>query len=579
MATIVPQVPYNSVPQVGLADIATPEMNPRIPAAAFGGEVAQAASGFGKVAQGAGDEIFQRAIALKNLDNEAEAKQAASDYQIKVGELHANYSSLQGKDAVEGFKKYTKDISALRHQMRDGLSTGMAQKHFDSDSLSTMGRTIFNGAGHAATENKKYIAGASTARIESAQDEAFHDTSDAALENGKRVIDREVRGTQAHLAGWSPEKTDEAVKQAQSTLISKRIGGIARTDPFKAAKMLGDNKDNLTADDYLRVDNTVRSQGRAVGSVNIANEVYTAGKGSDTEAAKPLSVMEAEARAAAKKQDPNDPLLETHTVAALRGQYNQDLYAKKQEYWNNEQTIAGAIGKGVKNEQELRADPVVAAAIDALPKDKRLNIPARINSYNAARDKVANQEEFNLRLGQSNNDVEGFLGFDPYSSKTLNQQQMNQIAARQTKLKASQAQDPRVDRAMGWMRGSMGAQMEALGVFKRTTSNKDDYDHLTGTVQSALDLWQESHGKPPTNKEFLEQIAPQVLQQRNEPGMLWGTNKKPFFTQDIPKDFTEKTTADVVAKGGLEPTPEQIYKAYVRTQLMKLYPTKMKSSE
>lgn len=572
------QVPYSSVPQTGLADISTPEMNPRIPAAAFGGEVAQAASGLGKVTQGAGDEIFQRAIALKNLDNEAEAKQAASDYQIKVGELHANYSALQGKDAVEGFKKYTQDISALRHQMRDGLSTSMAQKHFDSDSLSTMGRTIFNGAGHAATENKKYIAGASAARVESAQDEAFHDTSDAALENGKRVINREVRDTQSHLAGWSPEKTDEVVKQQQSTLISKRIGGIARTDPFKAATMLGDYKDQLTADDFLRVDNTVRAQGRAIGSVNIANEIYTAGKGSDTEPTKSLSVMEAEARAAAKAKDPDDPLLETHTVAALRGQYNQDLYAKKQEYWQNEQTLAGAIAKGVKNEQDLRADPVVAAAIDALPKDKRLNIPARINSYNAARDKVANEEQFRTLMGQANNDVEGFLSVDPFSQKNLNQQQMNQVAAKQAKLKASQAQDPRVDRAMSWMRGSMGAQMEALGVFKRTTSNKDDYDHLTGAVQSSLDLWQETHNKPPTNKEFLEQIAPQVLQTRTEEGWLWNS-KKPFFTQDIPSDFTDKTKADVIAKGGLEPTPEQIYKAYVRTQLMKLYPTKMKSSE
>lgn len=572
-------VPYSSVPQVGLQDIATPEMNPKIPAAAFGGEAAQALSGFGKVAEHAGDEIFQRAIALQNLDNEAQAKQAASDYQIKAGELHANYSSLQGKAAVDGFKKYTTDLSALRHQMRDGLGTAMSQKMFDSDSLSTMGRTIFNGAGHAATENKKYIAGASAARIETASDAAFSDTSDAALENGKKVIETEVRGTQAHLAGWSQEKTDEVVKQNQSALISKRILGTARTDPFKAAKMLEDNKATLTPDDFLKADNTVRAQSRAVGSVNIANDIYTAGKGDDEHPAKPLSVMEAEAREAAKARDPNDPLLETHTIAALRGQYNQDLYAKKQEYWNNEQTIAGAIGKGVKNEQELRADPTVAAAIDALPKDKRLNIPARINSYNAARDKVANQEEFNTRMGLANNDVEGFLSFDPYSSKSLNQAQMNQIAAKQAKLKQSQAQDPRVDRAMGWMRGAVGAQMEALGVFKRTTSNKDDYDHLTGTVQSALDLWQESHNKPPTNKEFIEQIAPQVLQQRNEPGILWGTNKKPFFTQTIPNEFSEKTKADVVAKGGLEPTDEQIYKAYVRTQLMKLYPTKMKSSE
>lgn len=575
-------VPYTTTPSVALADISTPEINPRIPQAAFGGEVAQAASGFGKVAQHVGDEIFTRAIALQNLANESEAKEQAAAYQIKSGELHAEYQSLQGKQAVDGYKPYVQKLSALRHQMRDGLSTSMSQKMFDGDSLGTMGRSVFNGAGHAATQNKIYAMGASASKVAALTDDAFHDTSEAALVTGKRAIETEIRGTQAPIAGWSPEQTDEKVKEKQSELVTKRLLGVARTDPFKAAAMLDENKDNLTASDYLKVDNTVRAQGRAVGSVNIANEIYERGKGTDIEPAKSLSVMESEARAEAKKRDPADPLLETHTVAALRGQYNQDLYAKKQEYWQNEQTIAGAIGKGVKNEQELRADPVVAAAIDALPKDKRLNIPARINSYNAARDKVANEETMRTLIGMSNNDVEGFLNIDPYTQKGLNQQQMNQVAARQAKLKASQAQDPRVDRAIGWMRGSMGAQMEALGVFRRTTSNKDDYDHMTGTVQSALDLWQESHNKPPTNKEFLEQIAPQVLMQRSEPGTVFGSfwpNKKPFFNQTVPDEFATQAKADVIAKGGLEPTPEQIYKAYVRTQLMKLYPTKSKANE
>src|SRR5258706_5094916 len=108
------------------------------------------------------------------------------------------------------------------------------------------------------------------------------------------------------------------------------------------------------------------------------------------------------------------------------------------------------------------------------------------------------------------------------------------------------------------MRGSMGSQMEALGVYKRTTSNKDDYDHLTGTVQSALDIWQENHGKPPTYKEFNEQIAPQVIQQRAEPGLFGMHNRffgsdKPFYNQETPSKFEEEVKADVIAKGGVEP--------------------------
>lgn len=569
-------VPYNPVPSQTLEPVATPEINPRIPAAAFGGETAQALSGFGKTVEGAGNTIFEKAVALQNLANEAEAKNAASDYQIQAGKLHAEYSSLQGKAAVDGFEPYTQKLKALREQLRGGLKTGMSQKDFDSDSLSTMGRTIFNGAGHAATQNKQYVAGASAARVDSAGDSVFADPSEVNFKQSVATATREIRETQAPLAGWSPEKTQETVNQKVSELTLKRLVGMSRTAPFQAKDMLNAEKANMTAEDYLKADQIVRSQSRSVGSANIAQEIYQAGQGNDETPAKPLSQMQAEARAKAKAFDPDDPLLEQHTVAALNGIANQDKYARKQEEAANLEIVNGAIANGVKTEQDLRADPKVAAAIDALPKNQRLALPSRINSYNAAKGKVANEEKFNTLMGMSNNDVEGFLTIDPYHSD-LNQGQMDKLAKRQEMLKKNQNQDPRVDRALGWMRGGFGAQMEALGVFKRTERNKDDYDHLTGTVQSALDVWQENHGKPPTYKEFQEQIGPQILQQRSEPAWFGlSSQKKPFFTRDVPEEFSSTVKADVLAKGGSEPSEQDLYKAYVRTQLLKLYPPSKK---
>lgn len=569
-------VPYQPVPTQTLEPVATPEINPRIPAAAFGGEAAQALSGFGKTVEGAGNTIFEKALALQNLANEAEAKNAASDYQIQAGKLHAEYSSLQGKAAVDGFEPYTQKLKALRQQMRDGLKTAISQKDFDSDSLSTMGRTIFNGAGHAATQNKQYISGASAARVESAADSVFSDPSPANFKKAVETSSREIRETQAPLAGWSPDKTEEVVKQNASALTLKRLVGMSRTAPFQAKDMLNAEKGNMTPEDFLKADQIVRSQSRSVGSANIAQDIYEAGKGDDEKPAKSLSEMQVEARAKAKAFDPEDPLLESHTIAALNSIANQDKYARKQEEAANLEIVNGAIANGVKTEQDLRADPKTAAAIDALPKNQRLAIPGRINSYNAAKGKVGNEEKFNTLMGMSNNDVEGFLTIDPYHTE-LSQGQMDKIAKRQEMLKKNQNQDPRVDRALGWMRGAFGAQMEALGVFKRTERNKDDYDHLTGTVQSALDIWQENHGKPPTYKEFQEQIGPQILQQRSEPAWFGlTTSKKPFFARDVPEEFSSTVKADVLAKGGSEPSEQDLYKAYVRTQLLKLYPPSKK---
>src|SRR5258708_2202373 len=61
-------------------------MQPRVPAAAFGGEGAQAVSGLGRTVAGAGDEIFSRAIALQNLQNAAEATEA--DDKLKKARNH-----------------------------------------------------------------------------------------------------------------------------------------------------------------------------------------------------------------------------------------------------------------------------------------------------------------------------------------------------------------------------------------------------------------------------------------------------------------------------------------------------------
>src|SRR5258706_9630480 len=576
-----PQVPYTGVPSQTLADLPTPEMNPRVPSAAFGGEVAQAVSGLGHTVAGAGDEIFARAIALQNLNNETEAAEADAKYMIEAGKIHADYNAKEGKERVDAFPKYQQDLQEARRSIRGGLSSQMAQKMYDRQSLSTMGRSIFNGAGAAATAQREYVVGTATSQMELDAKTDEDDPKDPRLFKEKLDKTKQNASTVAAAHGYEDGGVQEQalLQKATSRLWSQRIIGRSRQDPFEAAKELDEHKTELTQDDYLKVDNTVRVQGRAVGSVNIANEVYAAGKGSDTQAPKALSVMEAEARAKAKAFDPDDPILEQHAVSAIRGIWNQDNYAKKQEEYDNKQTIAGAIGAGVKDEQQLRANPKVAAAIDALPRTDRLNIPSRINSYNAAKKKVANEDLYNQMVGMSNNDVEGFLSIDPYQTG-LNQTQMDKVVKMQQRLKANANQDPRVDRALGWMRGSMGSQMEALGVYKRTTSNKDDYDHLTGTVQSALDIWQENHGKPPTYKEFNEQIAPQVIQQRAEPGWfgyLLGGEKKSFYDQPTPDKFSQEVNADVIARGGVDPPPEHLTRAYIRTQLIKLSPAGKKA--
>lgn len=575
-----PQVPYQPYPTAQPENRAIPNVSINTPAAAFGANIGQAIETLGHTTEHVGDELFTRAIALQQLKNETEAKEADAQYMIGAGKLHADYSSLQGKAAVDAYPKYAQDLQELRKSIRGGLATDQSQKMYDSQSLSTMGRSIFNGAGHAATEQKQWAIGTAKAQIDLDSKTVEDSPGDDVLFQSKLNRVKENASQLAGLQGFDPEgpQAKDLTLKVTSQLWSQRIIGLSRTAPFEAARVLDDNKTNLTQGDYLKVDNAVRATSRAVGATNIANDVFAGGQETADRPAKSLKEMEAEAEVKAKDQNPDDPILAQHAVQTLRGKYNQEKYAAKQEDFENQQIIAGGIQAGVKDIQQLRANPKLAAAMDALPKDKQLAIPGQINRYNAAVDKTTNQDNFMRLKGMSNNDVESFLNTDLTHEK-LSQQDMRGLMEQQRKLKELPNSDPRVSRAVGQIRGALGSQLEALKVYRRTDGNKDDYDHFTGAVQSALDVWQETNGKPPTYKDVVETIGPQVVRQIAEPGWLWGENKVPFFNQAVPKEFTEKLKSDVVGKGGAEPSPEQIQKAFIRTQFIKLYGKKEKSGE
>lgn len=573
-----PQVPYQNFTTAQPSSTGTPNVNVSTPAAAFGGNVAEAISGLGHSISHVGDELFTRAIALQQLQNETDAKDADSKYMIKAGELHANYSALQGQDAVKAYPQYSKDLEQSRKDIRNGLGNAQAQKMYDSQSLGTMGRSIFNGAGHAATQQRLWSINTAKAQIDLDAKTVEDNPQDDVLFQNKLNRVRQNANQLSDLQGLgqdSPQSKDLTLK-ASSQLWAQRIVGLSRTAPFEAAKMLDEHKTKLTGPDYQKVDNTVRSTARAVGSVNIANDVYNAGQSTDEKPSKSLKEMETEVEAKAKEQSPDDPILAQHAIAALRGKYNQAKYADKQADWENSQIVESAIINGTTDIQQLRADPKVAAAIDALPANKQLAIPGQINRYNSQRDTVTNQESYLRLKGMSNNDVEQFLNTDLTKEK-LNQHDIRTLMEQQRKLKSMPSADPRVSRAINQIKTSLGSQMEALGIYSRTGNNKEDYDHFTGAVQSALDVWQEAHGKPATYKDVTETIGPQVIQQRAEPGVIWGTNKKPFYNQTVPENFKETVKADVIAKGGVEPTEEQVYRAYIRTQFIKLYGKKEKS--
>lgn len=272
-----PQVPYSGVPDVAPQDNPIPRYTADTPIAAFGGATAHALTELGGSFSQVGNELWTRADAMQQLANHSEATKAAADYAETAGKAHADFSALQGKDAVDAYPDYIKGLKDSRQAMQDGLSNPMAQKMFESDSFSTMGRTIFNGAGHAASENKTYSIGAAAARVQSARNAALVDPTD---EKGfQEHFATTVSNTTAQWQqkGADQDTIDNAVHKATSDLYYDRITGLARQQPFAASKMLDDaTKDGkINGEDIGKLTAIVRDATHTVGARNISSEVMS----------------------------------------------------------------------------------------------------------------------------------------------------------------------------------------------------------------------------------------------------------------------------------------------------------------
>jgi len=144
-----------------------------------------------------------------------------------------------------------------------------------------MGRTIFNGAGHAATENKKYAIGASSARVAAISDQTLSQPADdAGFKDGLAKTEQETRA-QAQLAGVGEDAENEAVAQAKSALWSQRITGMAKQAPIQAGKWLEEavKAGDLRGQDIAKVTNLVQQARNTVGARMVSQTVATGANG------------------------------------------------------------------------------------------------------------------------------------------------------------------------------------------------------------------------------------------------------------------------------------------------------------
>jgi hypothetical protein len=551
-------------------------------------KVATGQAAFGKALDHAGTEIFGRAIALQNLVNDADAREASTNYMVQVADLHANFNARQGKDAINALPQFKKDLVELRQSIRGTLSNPMAQKLYDSESQGTMSRTMFSGAAHAATSAKQFSITQLENELAFLKNAPYTNPNDPIefAERRDKIIEATYR-LGSHKAGIS-DPNDPMMKAgiliATSEQRANQIMAVARVEPNRAANMLTEFNGELTIGDSQKVENLVRAQSRAVGAANIAQQAWYSRTDPKTGVEKSFSQLQEEVRAAARKLDPNDPILESHALSQLGTMLTINKRAEREENLDNSQAIERAILGGATTVQQLRTDPKIAAAIDAMPEKYQNDLQGRIDRTVNSKNRRTEQETDLALHGLMNRDKEAFLDVD-LTKKKLSIDKLKYYQDKQREIRDKPMDNPGVMNAAATIRANFRSELSERGILTyKKDENDDAYNAYIGTLAQAIELWQaDNNGRRPSDNVIIKEIAPVVLKRRYEPRGpfgLFGSRKEEFFNQPASADksayeeFASTMRERVKAAGGTEPTDVDTKKAWTRMMLIKEFEQK-----
>lgn len=358
---------------------------PRVetPFAAFGGASAEAMSKLGNTLERSGDELFQRAYAIQQLNNQSEAQQAETDYMIAAGQLHADYNALKGKQAVDAFPKYQTDLKDTRERIRENMSNDASRKMFDSQSLSTMGRSIFNGAGHSATEFKSWQNGVSQAKHKAQVDAVLSDPDNSTLFAGS--LEEARQGAISDAVRNGHEEGDEAtkllIKERQSEMWSGKIEGLSRKDPKQAYDLMKGAlaKSYILGQDYKKLEPKIEAQLYNVTARNISDAVgkgwapYVTGEQASRAGGVEQSLVDV-----VKRAQQNNPDLR-FMIAPQGGRRSE---AEQRKLFAQGRTAPGTIVTWTMQSEHLTGD-----AVDIMPLDPKTSVAA----VRQAMDQAANE--------------------------------------------------------------------------------------------------------------------------------------------------------------------------------------------
>ncbi len=232
-------VPYTGAPQVAPEDRPVPYTQLNVPGAAFGLGKAEATQQLGGAFKEAGGEIYARAVAMQELNEQAKANEAVANAQQEQMKGYLDFTQKRGADAgPEAYNEFIGNMNDIRSRIRGTLSSPYSQRLYDNESRNATNRIIFSGGIHAKDQLRQYSQGALQAGIGTAQRAVgINPEDEASFQSGLGTVEEKAKAFAAG-EGFSPEKTALYVAQEKETFAAARVQGMIKSQSATAGKLL-----------------------------------------------------------------------------------------------------------------------------------------------------------------------------------------------------------------------------------------------------------------------------------------------------------------------------------------------------
>jgi hypothetical protein len=488
---------------------------------------------FGTTMEQASDVLQKQVMEKQDQINQSAADKGDAGAMIDMGAEHARFAALpeDQKANPETYKTYARNLQAIRERWRGTMPNQAAALKYDRQTLTTMGRTIFNGAGVVGAAVRKDAEQSAIGAAQAASDRTAANVGTATF--GDDLDDVREKWTRAgREMGLHDEALTEYVKaKGTSPMHEAQIAHLSNSGDADGAQAYREaHKGEMTREGLDNTDGRIIQQQQSTASAYVAKSTLDANRDPDNGR---LKISEAEAVQQAgdawDKLHPDDKKGKLAVENQIRIQYNNDQRVRHNDMNTALNTIKGlVIDKKMSSTQQIMLDPAGSKAVDYLRRNNpEISVDGLIANRVEARDRAPNERAVGrMKLMRYENQTQ-FRQIDPYDKQWgLSEKDADKVAVWQAQdNKADRANDPRPQKMLTQLIPTHGQALGEAGVIKYNGRARDDdtYYGFMGDLINAADAWTDIHdGKPPTDKD-IQEIGNRMVQ---------GLKYKNFFGYD-----------------------------------------------